>query len=157
MPSIPPQTRTQYLLFGSKHCTRKDTEMSENQVPALEEHTDKLGGQSSYVWTQWHMTSVMMGRWKEAMQNRGSLTQPGQGNTSRVREKGCGKGMVNASRTRVEICTEGSSEWCIEVSGSVVSNSCDPMDCGPPGFSVHRISQARIMEWVTISSSRVSS
>ena len=96
MPSIPPQTHTQYLLFGSKHCTRKDTEMSENQVPALEEHTDKLGGQSSYVWTQWHMTSVMMGRWKEAMQNRGSLTQPGQGNTSRVREKGCGKGMVSA-------------------------------------------------------------
>jgi len=28
------------------------------------------------------------------------------------------------------------------------------MDCTPPGFSVHRISQARIPEWVAISSSR---
>jgi len=28
------------------------------------------------------------------------------------------------------------------------------MDCSPPGSSVHRISQARILEWVAISSSR---
>ena len=28
---------------------------------------------------------------------------------------------------------------------------CDPMDCSPPGFSVHGISQARILEWVAIS------
>ena len=28
---------------------------------------------------------------------------------------------------------------------------CDPMDCSPPGSSVHRISQARILEWVAIS------
>ena len=34
---------------------------------------------------------------------------------------------------------------------------CDPMDCGPPGFSVHGISQAKILEWVAISSSRGSS
>ena len=27
-----------------------------------------------------------------------------------------------------------------------------PMDCGPPGFSVHGILQARILEWVAISS-----
>ena len=25
---------------------------------------------------------------------------------------------------------------------------CDPMDCSLPGFSVHRILQARILEWV---------
>ena len=31
---------------------------------------------------------------------------------------------------------------------------CDLMDCSPPGSSVHGISQARILEWVTISSSR---
>ena len=31
---------------------------------------------------------------------------------------------------------------------------CDPMGCSPPGSSVHGISQARILEWVTISSSR---
>ena len=28
---------------------------------------------------------------------------------------------------------------------------CDPMDCSPPGSSVHGIIQARILEWVAIS------
>ena len=27
---------------------------------------------------------------------------------------------------------------------------CDPMDCGPPGSSVHGILQARTLEWVAI-------
>ena len=31
---------------------------------------------------------------------------------------------------------------------------CDPMDCNPPGSSVHGILQARIMEWVAIPFSR---
>ena len=30
----------------------------------------------------------------------------------------------------------------------------DPMDCSPSGFSVHRVFQARILEWVTMLSSR---
>ena len=34
---------------------------------------------------------------------------------------------------------------------------CDPMDYSPPGSSVHGILQARILEWVAISSSRASS
>ena len=34
---------------------------------------------------------------------------------------------------------------------------CNSMDCSPPGSSIHRISQARILEWVAISSSRGSS
>ena len=34
---------------------------------------------------------------------------------------------------------------------------CDPMDCIPPGSSVHGILQARILEWVVISFSRGSS
>ena len=34
---------------------------------------------------------------------------------------------------------------------------CDPMDCGPPGSSVQGTPQARILEWVAISSSRGSS
>ena len=29
---------------------------------------------------------------------------------------------------------------------------CDPMDCSLPGFSIHGISQARILEWITIPS-----
>ena len=34
---------------------------------------------------------------------------------------------------------------------------CDPMDCSLPGFSVHGILQARILEWVAFPSSRGSS
>ena len=34
---------------------------------------------------------------------------------------------------------------------------CDPMECNPPGSSVHGILQARILEWVAISFSRGSS
>ena len=31
---------------------------------------------------------------------------------------------------------------------------CDPMDCTPPGSSVHGIHQARRLEWVAMPSSR---
>ena len=39
-------------------------------------------------------------------------------------------------------------------SESCVQLFCDPMDCSPPGSSVHEISQARTLEWVAISFSR---
>ena len=46
-------------------------------------------------------------------------------------------------------------------SESEVPQSCptfrDPMDCSPPGSSVHGIFQARVLEWVAISFSRGSS
>ena len=41
------------------------------------------------------------------------------------------------------------TQWCPTL--------CDPMDCSPPGSSVHGILQARILEWVAMSSSRGSS
>ena len=31
---------------------------------------------------------------------------------------------------------------------------CNPMDCSPPGSSIHGISQTRILEWIVISFSR---
>ena len=34
---------------------------------------------------------------------------------------------------------------------------CDPMDCSPPGSSVHGIFQERVLEWVAIPFSRESS
>ena len=48
---------------------------------------------------------------------------------------------------------------CMKVkSESEVAQSCptlsDPMDCGPPGSSIHGIFQARVLEWVAISFSR---
>ena len=48
-----------------------------------------------------------------------------------------------------DACGSGGAQSCLTL--------CDPMDCSPPGPSVHRISQARILEWVAISSSRGSS
>ena len=52
-----------------------------------------------------------------------------------------------------EVCT------CVTVVWSLVHARlfCDPMDCNLPGSSVHRISQARILEWVAVSFSRGSS
>ena len=46
---------------------------------------------------------------------------------------------------------------CVCVNRSVMSDSLPPMDCRPPGSSVHEIFQARILEWVAISFSRGSS
>ena len=34
---------------------------------------------------------------------------------------------------------------------------CDPVNCSPPGSSVHGILQSRVLEWVTIPSSKESS
>ena len=34
---------------------------------------------------------------------------------------------------------------------------CDPVDCSPPGSSIHGIFQARVLEWIAISLSRGSS
>ena len=43
----------------------------------------------------------------------------------------------------------------------LVAQSCptlrDLMDCSPPGFSVHGVLQARILEWVAVPFSRGSS
>ena len=48
-----------------------------------------------------------------------------------------------------QLCRGGGAQLCLTL--------CDPMDCSLPGSSVHGISQARILEWVAISSSRGSS
>ena len=50
-----------------------------------------------------------------------------------------------------------SNPWWWWFSCSVESNSCNPMDCSLPGFSVHGLLQARILEWVAIPFSRGSS
>ena len=53
------------------------------------------------------------------------------------------------------------SQAGIKIKWSEVAQSCltlcNPVDCSPPGSSVHRILQARILEWVAISFSRGSS
>ena len=57
--------------------------------------------------------------------------------------------------------TPAMENFIVSFHGCLVTQSCptlfDPMDCSPPGSSVHGILQARIVEWVAISSSRGSS
>ena len=50
----------------------------------------------------------------------------------------------------------GKEYICVLVAQSCLT-LCDPMKCSPPGSSVHGILQSRILEWVAISSTRVSS
>ena len=47
--------------------------------------------------------------------------------------------------------------WVFTCSVSMCPTPCDPMDCSPPGSSVHGISPATMLEWISISSSRGSS
>ena len=42
---------------------------------------------------------------------------------------------------------------CVCVSAQLYLTLCDPMDCSLPGSYVHGMSQARVLEWVAISSS----
>ena len=49
---------------------------------------------------------------------------------------------------QVAICAK-LLQWCPTL--------CDPMDCSPPGSSVHGILQAGILEWVAMPSSKGSS
>ena len=51
--------------------------------------------------------------------------------------------------------------WQWHSGGGLVAKSCltlcNPIDCSPPGSTVHGILQARMLEWVAISFSRGSS
>ena len=55
--------------------------------------------------------------------------------------------------TRYHLKSHYESESKSEVTQSCPT-LCDPMDCSPPGFSLHGILQARGLEWVAISFSR---
>ena len=50
-----------------------------------------------------------------------------------------------------------STACCVVLVIKLCLTRCEPMDCSPPGSYVNGISQARILEWAVISSSRGSS
>ena len=72
-----------------------------------------------------------------------------------------------SSRTTCEYCQACSGHWdngicmatCLSAAQVLQScpTLCGPVDCSPPGSSVHRILQGRILEWVAMPSSRGSS
>ena len=57
--------------------------------------------------------------------------------------------LLHCRQVLYQLSYEGSPKSC--------STLYDPMDCSPPGSSVHGILQARILEWITIPYSRGSS
>ena len=71
--------------------------------------------------------------------------EPGKSHTGVKRPGGV------RSNWRAEASSEGG---CAVLSRSVVSASLDPMDCSPPGSSVHGILQARVLERVAMPSSK---
>ena len=60
---------------------------------------------------------------------------------------------VAKSRTRLSDWSDTSVCVCAKLLYSCPT-LCNPMNCSPPGFSVHGIFQARIKEWVAVSSSQ---
>ena len=59
-----------------------------------------------------------------------------------------------AQQWKCHVLTTGGGDGLVPKSCPTL---CDPMDCSPPGSSVHGILQAGILEWVAISCSRGSS
>ena len=59
----------------------------------------------------------------------------------------CVKGLQHGS----EECNTGSqADIALRVCAQQYPTLCNPVDCSPPGSSVHGVSQARILEWVTL-------
>ena len=57
---------------------------------------------------------------------------------------------VAKSQTRLKRLSSSSSS----MRAKLLQSLCDPVDCNPPGTSVHGILQARILEWVALPSCR---
>ena len=119
--------------------------MQQNYQPCF---CPKTTDRKSHEAQRWFLPSVSKGRAQRASNARGGCWEKWVqnvlvcGNTVESRE---GK-----PRARIQVLKK-----------MLVLQSCptlwDLMDCSPPGSSVHRILQARILEWVAISFSRGSS
>ena len=72
-------------------------------------------------------------------------------------QRGAGTGVSGIGLGRQDPCVCVCVCVCVCSVAQLYPTLCDPMDCSPPGSSVHGIVLARILEWVAISSSRGSS
>ena len=99
-------------------------------------------------WTVAHQAPLSMGFSRQEYWSGLPLPSPGD-----LPSPGIEPGLPHCRQTLYYLSHQGSSKW----NRSVMSNSLCPMNCRPPGSSVHGIFQARVLEWVTISFSRGSS
>ena len=64
---------------------------------------------------------------------------------------------INKYTLHLKLTQHCQSSTCVSGCAQSCPALCGPMDCSPPGSSVHGILQPRILEWVAVSSSRGSS
>ena len=60
----------------------------------------------------------------------------------------------NCSQVHIDVFCLKTSLCTCTTSVQLCPTLCKPMDCSPPGSSVHGVLQARILEWVAMPSSR---
>ena len=65
--------------------------------------------------------------------------------------------LLNVMIGSLEVVLGKEDPWKVKVRSLSCVQLCDPLDCSPPGSSVHGIFQARVLEWGAISFSRRSS
>ena len=73
----------------------------------------------------------------------------------RCREWTCGHSGGGRDWTNGDSSTDINTLLLLLLSGFSRARLCDPIDGSPPGSSVHRILQARALEWVAISFSSI--
>ena len=97
---------------------------------------------------------------KKKAAEHGGGAQRSRGGARRASQKRQGWNSSQQDR-REKAGTSGVRRECSYHLKALVAQSCstlcDPMNCSPPGSSVHGILQARILEWVAIPFSRGSS
>ena len=86
-----------------------------------------------------------------------SCVHPHDGDLLSQSVPGAGATLVNGTVPDLRYFSCNSGWACVCSVAQSCPTLCDPMDHSLPGSSVHGIPQARILEWVAISSSRGSS
>ena len=111
---------------------------------------------NNHLWLRIHL--LMQGDAVDSGLSPGLGRCPGEGNGNPLQypclENSMDRGAWWAT---VHGVTKSWTRLTVQFSHSVVSDSLQPMDCSPPGSSVHGIFQARKLEWFAIFSSRGSS
>ena len=101
-------------------------------------------------WFVAHQASLSMEFWNgQLLPSPGDLPNPGIKPGSPVLQA---DSLLSEPPGKPDMVKESESEVA-----QLYPTLCDPMDCNPPGSSVHEIFQARVLEWVAISFSRGSS
>ena len=92
---------------------------------------------------------------------QGAARSCGRGRECRTERWSMSRTYLYSHRTRcvcmcvcVCVCVSVRAHKCTRSVDKSCPTLCDPMDCRPPGSSVHAISKARVREWGAISSPR---